>query len=112
MHSFMLHKGPCTRKEEIKEEEKVEVWESWDLFREKMKPIRKWQMEQEEKAKMQSDWLMGMREIVTLNNENMVKVIDSMKVKENRTAKLVKPARVPAWTKEMTLTVYLKALEA
>ena len=42
----------------------------------------------------------------------MAKVIDSMKVKENRTAKLVKPARVPAWTKEMTLAVYLKALEA
>ena len=35
-----------------------------------------------------------------------------MQAKENRTAKIVKPAIVPAWTKEMTWAVYLKALEA
>ena len=35
-----------------------------------------------------------------------------MKLKENKTAKLVKPAKVPVWTKEMTLAVYLKALKA
>ena len=95
----MLHKGPCTRKEELKEEEFGELWKTWSLFKERMKPIRKWQVDQEEKAKMQSDILMGMKEIVDSNNANMAKVIESMKVKENRTAKLVKPARVPAWTK-------------
>ena len=34
-----------------------------------------------------------------------------MKVKETKTVKLVKPAKVPVWTKEMILAVYLKALE-
>ena len=48
----MLHRGPCTRKEELKEEEFKELWETWSLFKEKMKPIRMWQVEQEEKAKM------------------------------------------------------------
>ena len=39
----------------------------------------------------------GIMTTVTANsNENIAKIIESMKVKENRTAKLVKPARVPA----------------
>ena len=60
----MLHKGPCTRKEELKKEEFEELWNIWGLFKERMKPIRKWPIDQEEKAKMQSDILMGMKEIV------------------------------------------------
>ena len=53
-----------------------------------------------------------MNKIVESQNANIATIIESMKVKENKTAKLIKPAKVPAWTKEMTLAVYLKALEA
>ena len=35
-----------------------------------------------------------------------------MKVKENKTAKFIKPAKVQAWTKEMTIAMYLKVLKA
>ena len=61
---------------------------------------------------MQSDILVGMNKLVESQNANIATIIESMKVKETQTAKLVKPAKVPAWTKEMTLVVYLKALEA
>ena len=57
---------------------------------------------------MQSDILVGMNKLVKSQNTNMAAMIESMKTK---TTKLVKPAKVPGWTKEMTLDVYLKALE-
>ena len=38
-------------------------------------------------------------------------LIEAVLGRENRTAKIIKPARPPAWTKNMTLEVYLKALE-
>ena len=77
-----------------------------------MKPIRRWQVDDEEKKRMQSDILVGMNELVDAQNANIALIIGAMKVKENKTAKLVKPAKVPVWIKQMTLAVYLKALEA
>ena len=61
---------------------------------------------------MQSDIISGMEKIVESQITNIAKIIESMKVKENKTARLVKLVKVPAWTKEMMLEVYLKALEA
>ena len=95
---IMLYKGPCTRKEEFNAFEFGELWKAWSLFREKMKMIRKWQSDQEEKKKMQSDISIGMNEIVDSQNANIVTIIEAIKVKENKTAKLVKPAKVPVWT--------------
>ena len=60
---------------------------------------------------MHSDILVGMNKLVDSQNANIEMIIESMKVKETKTAKLVKPAKVSVWTKEMTLAVYLKALE-
>ena len=82
--------------------------ESMELFKDKMEPIRKWQADEEEKTKMQSDILVGMNKIVESQNTNMAVMIESMKTK---TTKLVKQAKVPGWTQYMTLDVYLKALE-
>ena len=48
---IMLYKGPCTRKEEFNAFEFGELWKAWSLFREIMKPIRKWQSDQGEKEK-------------------------------------------------------------
>ena len=53
-----------------------------------------------------------MNKIVDSQNANIVTIREAMKVKENKTAKLVKPAKVSIWNKEMTFAVYLKALEA
>ena len=57
---------------------------------------------------MQSDILVGMNKIAEAQNINMAAMIEAMK---GKTTKLVKPAKVPGWTKEMKLDVYLKALE-
>ena len=73
-----------------------------------MKPIRKWQADEEEKKKMQSDILIGMEKIAESQNTNIAAIIESMKTKKT---KLVKPAKFLVWTKEMTLYVYLKDLE-
>ena len=35
----ILHKGPCTRKEEVNAFEYGKLWEAWDLYRKRMKPI-------------------------------------------------------------------------
>ena len=35
----MLHKGPCTRKEETNAFEYQKIYEGWNLYRNRMKPI-------------------------------------------------------------------------
>ena len=57
---------------------------------------------------MQSDIIVGMNKLVESQNTNMAAMIESMKTKKT---KLVKPDKVPVWTKEMMLDIYLKALE-
>ena len=41
----------------------------------------------------------------------MTAIIETLKESNIGTTKLVKPAKVPGWTKEMKLDVYLKVLE-
>ena len=38
-------------------------------------------------------------------------LVKAMQTKENKAARIVKPAKVPAWTEKMTLKTYEKALE-
>ena len=121
----MLHKGACTRKEDVNAFEYGKLWEAWELYKKRMMPIRKLQAEQDEKTKIQNGFLMekfattltgtftaSQQQFATTFADSQQKLIEAIQGKENRTAKIVKPARVPAWTKEMTWAVYLKALEA
>ena len=56
----------------------------------------------------------GMEKFATVISEGFTAaqkpLIDAILKREDRTAKIIKPARPPAWTKNMTLEVYLKAL--
>ena len=45
----MLHKGPCTRKEETNAFEYQKIYEGWNLYRNRMKPIIELKQKQEEK---------------------------------------------------------------
>ena len=57
---------------------------------------------------MNSDILVGMKQMsdfITISNTDLVEEF------KGRPSKLVKPAKVPSWTKDMKLDVYLKALE-
>ena len=107
----ILHKGACTRKTEVGEAELTELWKSWSMFRSKMEPIRKWQVYKDEKTKRDSDILVGMNKIAEAQNVSLAAMIEILKGSNRGTTKLVKPAKVPGWTKEMKLEVYLKVLE-
>ena len=75
----MLHKGPCTRIQgEANAFEFGKLWEAWSLFKEKMKPIRKWQADEEAKIKIQSDTLVGMNKIVESQDKDMAVMIESI----------------------------------
>ena len=75
-----------------------------------MKPIIEFKQKHEEKSDDA-----GMEKFATIVagafTTAQKPLIDAVLGRENKTAKIVKPARVPAWTKTMTLEVYLKALE-
>ena len=76
-----------------------------------METYRKDKEEMEKRQEM-SEMLIGMKAMseayasaITQGNENLIKQL------QGRPNKLVKPAKVPSWTKSMKLEAYLKALE-
>ena len=104
----LLHKTNCTRKVEVGEAEFSELWKIWSAFKAKMEPIRKWHGDEMEKRQNNSDLLIGMQKMtdaITKGNKEMCNVF------KDRPNKLVKPAKVPSWSKGMKLDVYVKALE-
>ena len=73
-----------------------------------MEPIRKWHEDEMEKRQNNSDLLIGMQKMtdaITKGNKEMCNVF------KDRPNKLVKPAKVPSWSKGMKLDVYVKTLE-
>ena len=56
-------------------------------------------------------------QIVGQKTDNMTKLVDSLKSKEEKTvsevstARVTKPAKVPSWTKDLTLETYIKQVE-
>ena len=101
----MLHKGPCTRKTEVGEAEHSDLWKSWSLYRKKMDPIRKWYKDEMEKRQANSELLQGLQNMT----QSMTAAI--MSGNKDRPNKLVKPAKVPSWSKGMKLEVYEKSLQ-
>ena len=72
--------------------------------------MEKYKKDKEEMDKRQSssDILIGMKQMsdaITKGNEKMCELF------KGRPNKLVKPAKVPSWSKDMKLEAYLKALE-
>ena len=107
----ILHKGVCTRTTEAGTIDYQELFISWDIFRSKMELIRKEQEDEEKETRKNSDLLTGITKIAEAQNASMAVMIEPFKGSNRGTTKLVKPAKVPGWTKEMKLEVYLKALE-
>ena len=74
------------------------------------KSMEKYKKDKEEMDKRQtsSEFFIGMKQMsdaITKGNENICKML------QGRPNKLVKPAKVPSWSKSMKLEAYLKALE-
>ena len=86
--------GACTRRTELTENE---VDKESKLFRKKMKPVRNWYTDDMEKKQTKND----IKEL----QEAMIEAA------KGRTNKLIKPAKVPSWSKGMQLRAYKKSIE-
>ena len=123
----LLHKGgPCTRKE--KEPPDV-VNKIWTDFRIRTKPILTVLKSELKKETEDSQLLDGLKKVlVTIsgqNAENMNALVcslkDSFKKEESdvapvatdagRITKLTKPAKVPSWSKNMSMETFVKQIE-
>ena len=132
----LLHRdGPCTRKERELPEVVNKIWSD---LRKRVKPILATLKADFRKEAEQSVLLDGLQRLITqvsgqnvdnMNRytENMTTLVTSLKdtfTKEEaagvstagvttstRVTKLTKPAKVPSWTKDMTLETYAKQLQ-
>ena len=90
--------GACTRNQDITEDD---ITKEWTIFNKRMKAVRD-QCKEE------------------LRSQNLENKVDNMEkhmtaaineLRKGTTNKLIKPAKVPSWSKGMKLTPFIKSLE-
>merc|ERR1712101_59684 len=86
--------GACTRRTDLTEDE---ANKEWNIFRKKMKAVKNWYRDEMEKKQL------GDKE------NNLEKVLTELA--KGKTNKLIKPAKVPSWSKGMQLRAYIKSIE-
>ena len=132
----LLHNTQCLKPSTMErgtEGWKADLWETWSEFKERMdlivseyedemernrekleEELEAYRQDKEELHERQAsnEFLIGMKQMsdamsgaITKGNENLIRQL------QGRPNKLVKPAKVPSWTKSMKLEAYLKALE-
>ena len=112
----MLHKHPCTRKEEANSSKYQRVHECWKMYRSRMKPILEVKQKEKEKEKEKEIMKMllekekveekeevdhsGIERFATVISESFTAaqkpLIDAILTRQNSTAKIMKPVRPPA----------------
>ena len=118
----LLHKdhvlhgdATCTRGKEVPNI----LNENWKANTQRVKPILKMIREDTRKEMEKEGLLQGLREIIDSNTENIESLFQTVRKREHsplvhspppRPAKLTKPAKVPSWTKDMSLETYVKQL--
>ena len=66
----------------------------------------------EENTKIEGSMIEGLKQLIISNKESMKEICESLKSKgENRLSRLVKLAKEPTLSKEMTLDTYLKQVK-
>ena len=119
---YVLHRdAACTREMEVPNI----LRENWKEFNKRVKPILKIMKEEFKKDMEQGILLQGLKDLINSNIESMTKLINSttsfMTTKKSeaspspsndtgtvKVTKLTKPAKVPSWTKDMSLETYIK----
>ena len=93
--------------------------ENWKAYTQRVKPILKMMKEETKKEMEQGVLLQGLRELIDSNTENIKSLFQNVRKREHspssnspspKPAKLTKPAKVPSWTKDMSLETYVKQL--
>ena len=125
---YVLHRdATCTRVMEVPNI----LRENWKAYTQRVKPILKVMQTEREKGIEQGTFLKGLEKLMATNTkniswmmasntENMKSFFQNIKKRElspsgnsspsPRPAKLNKPAKVPSWTKDISLETYLKQL--
>ena len=94
---------------------------NWDLLKKCLKPILKEIKEERSKEKEQTVYLDGIERIVNTLKMNWETSSDTKEKKSNPTGistvsnkpkLLTKPAKVPMWTKDLTLETYIKQVQS
>ena len=120
--NYVLHRdASCTKEMELPNI----LRENWKEYNKRVKPILKVIKEEFRKDMEQGVLLQGLKELISSNTESMARLIDSNAERRGtasshldssassvRTAKLMKPAKVPSWNKDMSLETYVKQLTA
>ena len=115
----LLHKGgPCTRSEKENPDVILKIWKD---FQSRIKTVITMARTEIDKGKEGSLLLDGLKRLVVQISgqklENMAKLVDSLKAKKEETAaevrpaRVTKPAKVPSWTRDLTLETYIKQVE-
>ena len=127
----MLHRdAACTRGAEVQNILK----ENWKAYNQRVKPLvralRDEAIKEAVKENEQSILLQGLKDLISSNTENITGMMASntenmksffqnLRKREHspsvhplsqKSAKLTKPAKVPSWTKDMSLETYVKQL--
>ena len=113
----MLHNGACVRSDKVEEEELLGIWKE---FRVRMKIVMKTVREEREKrlqeVEITKDWKNIMREMNTWNTDNIERLcgvlVRSREESAKHPSKVIKPAKVPTWSKEMSLETFEKQIQA
>ena len=118
---ILLHQQPgeeCTR--EVDEGPYV-INKNWSILKKCLKPILKEIKEERAEERKQSVYLDGIERIVNTlkmnwdpSDDSQVKKTDStgMGTINNKPRLLTKPAKVPMWTKDLTLETYIKQVQS
>ena len=89
--------------------------ENWKAYTQRVKPILRMIREEAMKEKEQGVFLQGLEKLIASNTENIKSLFQTVRKREyspniyspsSIPAKLTKPAKVPSWTKYMSLETW------
>ena len=131
LHKELHHEAACTKEQELPNI----LRENWKEYRKRIKPILKILKDEFRKDLEQGVLLDGLTKLINSNTENMKKNTENMtslvtslkdsfkketvssgsgsstvEARVNKVTKLTKPAKVPSWTKDMSLETYAKQI--
>ena len=115
----LLHKGQsCTQRSQVYSQEIVNIWKD---YREKIKPIVVWMRREKDEEKETKAWIKSLEALTEKRNasnasrypdlERLVEMLEKKWPEEDKAelgnmARVVKPAKVPIWTNDMTLETF------
>ena len=112
----LLHKGACTRTEKESPDVILKIWNEYRL---RVKTVVRMAKSEQGKEYEESLLLDRLRKLMVQINEqntgNIGKVVDVLIAKKDeptdtRAARVTKPAKVPSWSKDLSLETYVKQI--